>query len=135
MRLWLVAAVWTVLVVEIALPAVAHEPTVIVIKVTETRFDPADVIIQKGDAVRWKRESGVVLILSGADNETAGDLFSFPLNSEHPDTTITFSETGLFPFFAQGKAETMSGTITVREAISPVNLATWGKLKTLFERP
>jgi hypothetical protein len=29
----------------------------------------------------------------------------------------------------------MSGTITVRESISPVNLATWGKLKTLFERP
>ena len=133
MRSWLVVAVCTLLLVGITGPAGARDPYII--KVSETQFNPGEVIIQKGDAVRWEWESGTVVIVSGNPGDpTAGDLFSFPLNSEHPDTTLTFPETGKFPFFAQGNPENMSGTITVREA-SPVSEATWGKLKRLFESP
>jgi hypothetical protein len=61
-------------------------------------------------------------------------MFQFALNVDHVQQDFTFNSTGTFTYFAGENPQSMHGTITVTEA-TPVNVATWGLLKRLFETP
>jgi plastocyanin len=113
-------------------PLLAREPHRILVKITG--FEPATLQIQRGDVVRWEWESGSFTIYSGANPDDTDNLGKFPefvINGENRAHDLTAAELGDFPFHAVPGFQTMHGLITVREA-TPVNLATWGKVKRLF---
>ena len=116
-------------------PVLTKDPHII--KVTDTGFDPASLSIQKGDVVRWQLQEGASghMIVSGKyDDQDAGAMFQFALSVQHLEQDVTFTRTGTFSYFANEHPTSMLGTITVTES-TPVNPATWGRLKKLFETP
>jgi plastocyanin len=117
-------------------PAIARTPQVV--KVTSTGFDPATLVVQQGDVVRWQWESGGAVTINsgtGPTDENLGDAFpEFVLDVDHKTHDVTMNTMGDFPYFAQQGYPAMRGTITVREA-TPVDRTTWGKIKQLFENP
>jgi plastocyanin len=124
----------------LALPALASDVPVLakdphIVKVTDNGFDPASLNIQKGDVVRWQLQEGASghMIVSGDyQDEDAGDMFQFALSTQHLEQDFTFTKTGTFFYFASDHPTSMLGTVTVTES-TPVNPATWGRLKQLFE--
>jgi plastocyanin len=115
-----------------AVPAVDAAAKTHDVSITATGFAPQEVIIHPGDVVRWTLDSGIgkVIVKNGnIQDEETGTIFSFELNAEKTEHSETFSETGTYHYFA---SESMDGTITVKEA-TPVDVKTWGWLKTAFE--
>ena len=127
----------------LSLPAMAGDRSNLVrdphvINVNLNDFQPATITVQKNDIVRWVWQAGTHVIVSGVYQEdNAGKIepiMQFSLNVDNKSKDITFTETGTFSYFDQSSPESMHGTITVTEA-TPVNTATWGRLKQLFETP
>src|SRR5262245_53570539 len=140
MRKWRSMPLLILVALGLGLPALASDRSSLlkephVIKVTDTGFDPATITVAKGDIVRWELQdqSSPHTIVSGVyQDEHAGEMFAFALNIQHKQQDFTFDKTGTFTYFANDNPQTLHGTITVTEA-TPVNPATWGRLKQLFE--
>lgn len=119
-------------VVLAAVPVVDAAAKTHEVQVTATGFIPPDVTANPGDIVHWTLDSGIgkVIVKNGnIQDEETGTIFTFVLNAETTEYTRTFDEIGTYPYFA---SESMTGTITVKEA-TPVDVKTWGWLKTAFE--
>jgi plastocyanin len=142
MRQWRSVPFVILVALGLAMPAFATDEPVLakdphVIKVTDTGFDPASLSIQKGDVVRWQLQdgaSGHMIVSGNYQDQDAGDMFQFALSVQHLEQDVTFTRTGTFSYFANDHPTSMLGTITVTES-TPVNAATWGRLKKLFETP
>jgi plastocyanin len=138
MRLPLLGLASLLLIVGSALPAVAQDPDATkTVTVASSEFSSAEVIIKKGDFVRWEWEAGshfIVLSDQPALSEDGVTLHQFKLDAENKDSDYKFNDTGTYHFFVQDRHDTMAGTVTVLEA-TPVRRATWGHFKSLFENP
>ena len=140
MRRWRLMPFVIFVALGLGLPALASDGPVLakdphIVKVTDNGFDPASLNIQKGDVVRWQLQEGASghMIVSGDyQDQDAGDMFQFALSAQHLEQDFTFTKTGTFLYFANDHPTTMLGTVTVTES-TPVNPATWGRLKQLFE--
>jgi plastocyanin len=113
-------------------PVLGKEPKII--KVTLTGFDPATVEVQRGEVVRWTLESTTgVVIRSGVPDDEEPDAFpEFTLSGTMPTHDVVFNLVGEIPFYADPGYPTFQGKVVVKE-ITPVNPATWGRIKRLFE--
>ena len=138
MRLPLLGLASLLLIVGSALPAVAQDLDAIkIVGVLGSEFTDTEVTIKKGDYVRWEWEAGSHLIVLSnlpALSEDGVTLYQFKLDAENEEGVYKFNETGTYHFFDQGRHDTMAGTVTVLEA-TPVQRATWGHIKSLFENP
>ena len=134
-RAWMalvgVLALWGAASVRAAEDPLAKEPHVITVKMTG--FEPATLEVQRGEVVRWQWESGAFTVASGEDpDDDNPDAFpQFTINGDNPSHDVTFTTVGEFPFYGQG-TQMVHGKVIVKE-ITPVNPATWGKIKRLFE--
>lgn len=100
-------------------PFAVSEAAVEEIIVRNFQFDPADVIIQQGDTVRWIWESGAHTATNGTDPGAvgAGTLFDGNLDSGNPQYEAVINDLGLIPFHCEPHWFTgMTGTITVEPA-------------------
>ena len=94
------------------------------IKIEDFKFVPKDVVVQKGEMIKWTN-LGAVVHTSTSDTEVwdSGDI--------QPDKFYKrkFNETGFFPYHCEYHT-TMKGTIRVTDtAVEP---ASYGRVKALF---
>jgi plastocyanin len=124
------SAVLIVLLLLVPLAAVAAEHVVIV---RDFEFSPSELTIQKNDVVRWVWESGAQTVTDGDPEEPseAGLRFDGIVNAQNHEFTRTFGETGDFPYFSWTDTG-VKGAISVVEG-TPVDRATWGWIKQVFE--
>jgi plastocyanin len=118
------SGVWTVEAAE------THE-----VIVTSAGFEPSELTVRKGDTVRWIWDSGTHTVTSGKapDEEDAGKLLDLPIDAQNDLVEYTFDETGVFDYFSR-TAPDIRGQVTIQDG-TPVDPATWGYLKRMFERP
>jgi plastocyanin len=128
----LLGAIAAVLVLGTGLPAYAETHLV---RVTAGAFEPAELLVRKGDTVRWEWVGGVHTVTSGVDLEDPkyGVAFNQPVDADHPVFEYVFTEVGEYPYFSEpALALGVAGTIEVQIGTS-VDSQTWGKLKRLFD--
>jgi plastocyanin len=105
--------------------AAAALAAVVDVRIVDFAFNPATVVIMKGDSVKWTNV-GQATHTSTSDTGKwdSGDLthgFSFEFK---------FTSTGKFPYHCSYHAATMKGTVRVTD--TPVEPNSLGRVKALF---
>jgi len=90
--------------------------------------------IAPGQSVLFQWTGGSHTTTSGNPGDAdAGSLWNFPLNSTHPQVTISLSIPGTYPFFcAPHAAFGMQGVIIVDDTATPARPSTWGAIKARY---
>lgn len=129
-------AILMVLIVFLASAAVpSAEAAIHIVNQVNFGFQPADLTIAQGDTVRWVWSGGIHTVTNGtgAADPNVATLFDAPLSSSATTFQYRFVNTGVFPYFCRPHESLgMEGTITVDQG-TPVEPATWGRLKRIFE--
>jgi len=106
-----------------------------VVTVRNFEFSPKNLLIQKGDTVRWEWESGSHTTTNGTGpiDPNAGTLWNSPIESTTPSFEFTFTQIGDFPYYCIPHfLAGMTGLVTVEEgtAVGPI---TWSGIKRIFD--
>lgn len=79
-------------------------------------FDPATLVISRGDTVQWNWSLGIHTVTSGTGfaDPNAGALFDAPLDSANSFTYVFFDTVGAYPYHCiPHQLDGMTGTIVV----------------------
>jgi plastocyanin len=101
-------------------------------------FVPDSLTISVGDTVEWVWTGGIHTVTNGLDavDPEAGTLFDADLTMASPLATHTFEAVGVVPYFCRPHdALGQNGVVVILGAVSagsPLEGATWGRLKTLY---
>lgn len=112
-------------------PVVAAETHVVSLE--DGAPTPSRLSIREGDVVRWEWKSGAaVRFIDGTpEDEDAGERFDFTVGPDAAVFTITFEQSGSIAYFNPARPE-VGGVVEISGA-TPVNTATWGYVKRMFE--
>jgi plastocyanin len=92
--------------------------------------------ILAGQTVLFKWVSSVHTVTSGdytSDGSDWGKQFDFPLDSAHPEVSVTYPDPGTYPFLCQYHYwAPMAGCVVVEALPTPTAHPTWGGLKAKY---
>ena len=98
-------------------------------------FEPALVVIQPGDTVRWTWTIGIHTVTSGSNCDADG-LFDAPLDTGHRTFSFTFPSAGTYDYFcAPHCAMGMTGTVEVENTADVPGTSETSTVAAAFPNP